>query len=71
MESPAANAAQQDAVLEFKNNTGRKLSGLRCPDHGQAPRLQFHGATLREITIQMSGCCGKLIEMANKAIAER
>jgi hypothetical protein len=71
MEGPAANAAQQDAVLEFKHNTGRKLSGLRCPDHGQAPRLQFHGLTLREITIQMSGCCGKLIRMANKAIAER
>ena len=71
MEGPAANAAQQDAVLEFKHNTGRKLSGLRCPDHGQAPRLQFHGLTLREITIQMSGCCGKLIQMANRAIAER
>ena len=71
MKSPAANPAHQDAVLEFKHNTGRKLSGLRCPDHGQAPRLQFHGATLRDITIQLSGCCGKLIEMANKAVAER
>lgn len=58
-------------MQEFKHNTGRKLRDLRCPDHGQAPRLQFRGATLREITIQMSGCCGKLIEMANKAIAER
>ncbi len=70
-ESPAANLAQEDAVLEFKRNTGRKLHGLRCPDHGQAPRLQFRGATLRDITIHMSGCCGKLIEMANKAISER
>jgi hypothetical protein len=58
-------------VSEFKHNTGRKLLGVECPDHHQAPRLQFHGATLRDITIQMSGCCGKLIGMANKAIAER
>jgi len=65
------NYAPEGAVQEFKRNTGRKLSGVRCPDHCQAPRLQFHGATLRDITIQMSGCCGKLIAMANKAIAER
>jgi hypothetical protein len=63
--------AQPDAVLEFKQSTGRKLLGLECPDHRQTPRLQFHGATLRDITIQMSGCCGKLIQMANKAIAQR
>jgi hypothetical protein len=59
------------AVREFKQSTAGKLSAVRCPDHHQAPRLQFHGATLRDITIQMSGCCGKLIGMANKAIAER
>jgi hypothetical protein len=63
--------AQEDEVLDFKRSTGRKLRDVRCPDHRQAPRLQFRGATLRDITIQMSGCCGKLIEMANKAIAER
>jgi hypothetical protein len=63
--------APEDTISDFKHNTGRKLSGLRCPDHHQAPRLQFRGATLRDVTIQMSGCCRKLIEMANKAIAER
>jgi hypothetical protein len=63
--------AQSDAVQEFKQSTGRKLISVRCPDHQQTPRLQFHGATLRDITIRMSGCCGKLIEMANKAIAEQ
>jgi hypothetical protein len=66
-----ANPAKETSVREFKENTERKLNGLRCPDHDRAPRLQFHGTTLRDITIQLSGCCGKLIEMANKAIAER
>jgi hypothetical protein len=63
--------ATDGAVQEFKHNTLQKLRGLRCPDHHQVPRLQFRGATLRDVTIQMSGCCGTLIEMANKAIAER
>jgi hypothetical protein len=71
IQSPAENPAQEASVREFKFNTARKLNSLRCPDHGQAPRVQFHGATIRDITVQLSGCCGKLIEMANKAIAER
>lgn len=61
----------EDAVQEFKQRTEDKLRGIRCPDHRQGPRLKFRGSTLREISIQMSGCCDKLIEMANRAIAER
>jgi hypothetical protein len=59
-----------DRVQEFKQRTERKIRDVRCPDHRQAPRIKFQGATLREVTIQMSGCCAKLIEMANRAIAE-
>ena len=59
------------SVQEFKEFTARKLEGVRCPDHRQPPRLKFQGATLRDVTIQMSGCCAKLLELANKAIADR
>jgi hypothetical protein len=59
-----------DRVQEFKQRTERKLRDVICPDHRQAPRIKFQGATLREVTIQMSGCCAKLIELANRAIAE-
>jgi hypothetical protein len=44
---------------------------LRCPVHGQTPRLRFQGATLREVTIQMSGCCDTLLGLANQKIADR
>jgi hypothetical protein len=60
-----------EPVQEFKRRTQHKLRDVRCPDHRQPPRLRFHGSTLREVTIQMSGCCPKLIELANRAIAER
>ena len=59
------------SVEEFKQNTARKLETVRCPDHRQPPRLKFQGSTLRDVTIQMSGCCTKLLDLANKAIAER
>ena len=55
---------------DFKKRTEHKLREVRCPDHRQSPRLKFRGSTLKEVTIQMSGCCSKLIEMANRAIAE-
>ena len=60
-----------EPVQEFKRRTEHKLRDVRCPDHRQAPRLKFRGATLRDVTIQMSGCCAKLIQLANRAIAER
>jgi len=59
------------SVEEFKKYTARKLEAVRCPDHRQPPRIKFQGATLRDVTIQMSGCCSKLLELANKAIADR
>jgi hypothetical protein len=59
------------SIDEFKQNTARKLEAVRCPDHRQPPRLQFRGSSLRNVTIQMSGCCAKLLELANKAIADR
>lgn len=63
--------AAVDAVQEFKQRTEDKVRNLRCPRHRQAPRLKFQGATLRDVTIRMSGCCDTLIEMANRAIASR
>ncbi|MBZ5635845.1 MAG: hypothetical protein LAO55_22165 [Acidobacteriia bacterium] len=59
------------SIDEFKQNTARKLEAVRCPDHRQPPRLKFNGSTLRDVTIQMSGCCSKLLDLANKAIADR
>jgi hypothetical protein len=61
----------QGSVEQFKEHTARKVRDLRCPDHRQAPRLRFHGTSLRDISIQMSGCCEKLIALANQKIAGR
>ena len=60
-----------DPLQEFKEETSRKLGDLQCPDHRQPPRLRFHGASLRDVSIQMSGCCEKLIALANQKIAGR
>jgi hypothetical protein len=56
-------------VERFKQSTKEKLRGVRCPDHHHAPRLHFLGTSLRDITISMSGCCEKLMALANARIA--
>jgi hypothetical protein len=56
-------------VERFKQSTREKLRGVRCPEHHQPPRLNFHGVELREITISLSGCCARLMELANARIA--
>ncbi|MGD0620232.1 MAG: hypothetical protein ABSB67_21540 [Bryobacteraceae bacterium] len=48
-----------DSVDQFKQATERKL-----------PRLRFDGSSLRDITINISGCCQKLMSLANIAIAQ-
>ena len=58
-------------VEQFKEQTACKLEHVRCPQHRQPPRLKFQGMTLRDVSVQMSGCCAKLLELANRAIAER
>lgn len=67
----ATERSSLEQVEDFQERTARKLRDLRCPVHGQPPRLHFRGATLREITIQMSGCCDTLLGLANQKIADR
>jgi hypothetical protein len=56
-------------VERFKQLTKEKLRGVRCPDHHQPPCLHFSGSSLRDIDVSLSGCCEKLMQLANARIA--
>lgn len=55
-------------VERFKQVTEEKLRDVRCPEHHQSPRIRFHGSSLRDITVSLSGCCSKVMELANARI---
>jgi 5'-3' exonuclease len=55
-------------VERFKQATEDKLRDIRCPDHHQPPRLRFQGTSLRDINVSLSGCCSKVMEIANARI---
>ena len=71
MSLAATERSSREQLEDFRERTAQKVRDLRCPVHGQPPRLRFHGSTLREITIQMSGCCDALLSLANQRIANR
>ncbi len=55
-------------VERFKEATEEKLRDIRCPEHNQPPRLRFHGTSLHDISVSLSGCCAKVMELANAKI---
>jgi hypothetical protein len=64
-----ASDSDRGRVERFKQSTREKLRGVRCPEHHQPPRLYFHGESLQEITISLSGCCARLMQLANARVA--
>jgi hypothetical protein len=56
-------------VERFKQTTQDKLRDVRCPEHHQPPRVRFNGTSLRDITISLSGCCSKVMDLANARIS--
>lgn len=56
-------------VEQFKQATEEKLRDVRCPEHNQPPRIRFFGNSLRDIRISLTGCCGKVMEIANSRLA--
>ena len=62
---------EREELESFKRVTENKVRGLRCPTHRRRPEVCFNGSSLRDVTIRMSGCCARLMELANAAIAER
>jgi len=55
-------------VERFKQTTEDKLRDVRCPEHNQPPRVRFQGSSLRDISVSLSGCCSRVMELANAKI---
>lgn len=56
--------ALESAMLRgVRDHVTKRLSGVRCPDHGSAPAVVARGRTLKELTFEVSGCCQKLIDV--------
>lgn len=65
------STAEPASIYEFKRATEDKLRQVCCPDHHQRPRVRVIGTSIRDAKLSMTGCCDKLMAIANQAIAAR
>jgi hypothetical protein len=63
-----ANAFEKAVFETVRDQITRKLSRIRCPDHGSAPTVVATGRSVSELTFKVSGCCQKLIDQATTAL---
>jgi hypothetical protein len=60
---------EQASIHDFKRATEDKLREVLCPEHRQRPRVRVIGTSIREAKLSVTGCCDKLMALANQAIA--
>ena len=50
--------AVEDAIFRWvKEQMAAKMEGIRCPEHDQAPQLEFEGDGLSTMKIRLKTCC--------------
>jgi hypothetical protein len=65
-------SAMKAQVFEhLKDSITKKLSQIKCPEHGGVPKVTAEGNSLDNVKWQISGCCEKLREEALKAIPKK
>lgn len=62
---------EQASIHDFKRVTEEKLRGVLCPEHRQRPRVRVIGTSIREAKLSVSGCCDRLMALANHALANQ
>jgi hypothetical protein len=62
---------EQTSIHDFKKATEYKLRDVCCPEHRQHPRVRVIGTSIRDAKLSVTGCCDKLMTLANQAIASR
>ncbi len=60
---------EQASIYDFRRATEEKLRDVFCPEHRQRPRVRVIGTSIRDAKLTMSGCCDRLMALANQAIA--
>ncbi len=59
--------ARIDAIVEM---LAKGAAGTVCPDHSEPPRFLFSGPNFDSLSMEIMGCCQKVVDLAKKKLAE-
>jgi hypothetical protein len=65
------SAVEDEVLAKVKAQMAEKLKNLRCPDHGEAPKPEFDGDSLKNLKIQFRTCCGWMREEAERVLNQK
>jgi hypothetical protein len=66
----AESPEQQDMMERVMETISARMEGVTCPDHNEAPRFLCSGESIDDLSIQIHGCCEKLVDMAERRMTE-
>jgi len=59
-------AKQLDAIVE---SVVDKVGDLKCPEHSEAPRFICSGPDFDDLTLEVQGCCDKLVDIVKAVLS--
>jgi hypothetical protein len=64
-------AVEDEIFSKTKEQMAAKVNGILCPDHGEAPRLEFEGDGLSTMKVRIKTCCEIQRKRAEAALSSR
>ena len=64
-------AVEDEVFIKTKEQLAAKVGGIRCPEHGQAPQLEFEGDGLSTMKVRIKACCEVQRQRAEAALNSR
>jgi hypothetical protein len=69
--SSIGTALEDEVLKKAKEQMAAKVEGIRCPEHGQEPQLEFEGEGLSTMKIRIKTCCASLRQRTDAALSSR
>ena len=59
-------AKQLESIVE---SVVDKVGDLQCPEHSEAPRFICSGPDFDDLTLEVQGCCDKLVDIVKAVLS--
>ncbi|MFB4203984.1 hypothetical protein KBTX_03114 [wastewater metagenome] len=63
------DALEAAALKSISEQIKDKLRGVKCPEHGESPKVKVQGRNLDNLSFEVSGCCDALIERVKEKLS--
>ena len=62
------NEIEKDLLRTMIDSIKKPIKGMRCKTHGEAPKVTVSGKAIKNLSVQVSGCCQEFIDEVTKKI---